>query len=768
MPYLHLFAATVTLASPSVDTSGSLTLDMLYPDKSPFGKSARGMAWSHDDAFVSYQWNPYDDRSFDLWIYDVAAGKPKRVTDVRRMSEFEPELKEVAMRYERDLREEKRRETLSEEERKKLKEKDEEDARKRTEPEKNYAGISDVEWANKKRELLFTMDGDIYRYDVKADKIERLTKTLDREGSLKYTKDDSGFFFRRGNGVYRATFGQVYIEQLNPNLPNGMPMQGYYISPDEKKLAITTSRETKQPGEIQYITYRGRFAEVRRAARSTATDPFTSDSYLFVYAIGDEKNPKPWQVWHWPAGEEFGQMALAAEPWSPDSNRLVFSTWKRTQRLIDFNVADLTTRKVDTVYSTKHTGGPNTPGMASPRYNKDGSKIITLLESSGFRHIWSIDPLTKGATQLTRGDFEVYPIKVSEDGKYVMARSWKEHSSRMDLYRVDINTGEMTRMSNNVGNYDNFVLAHDDKRYAVNFSSWDSLNELWIMNGKESKVTASHSPKADTFYVLKPEIIEYKNRHGHTIRGRIYYPPGFQKTDKRPLLVYVYGGPLGTSKDVVNGSHDRFGMYLAHNLGYVSVTIDPRGMSGYGGVFEAANYNNPGVAQTEDLVDGVKYLISQGGIDANKVGIHGWSFGGYQTQQCMYTAPETFKLGIAGAGPTEWQNYNNWYSGGVIGDTRVGKPEDLDKFSLTKMAKNLQGQLMLVHGMEDTNVLFQDTIKVYQELLKAGKGPLVELVIDPTGGHGLGGDIKTKDRYAIYEGYLRRMWGPYVAPKGNN
>ena len=766
MPYLSIFAASLAVASPSLDTK-ALSLDDLFPDKSPFGKTARAMAWSHDDNLVSYLWNPYDDRSMDLWLYDVGAKKPRRVTDVRRMSEFDAALKEVALRYERDLREEKRRETLTEEERKKLKEKDEEDARKRTEPLKEYAGVGEVEWANTKQELLFTSDGDIFRYDIKANKIERLTKTLDREGSLEYTKDDKGFFFRRGNGVYRMTFGQVYTEQLNPSLPNNLPMQGYYISPDESKLAITSSRETKQPGQVEYITYRGRFAEVRRAARSTATDPFTSDSYLFVYDIADEKNPKPWQVWHWPAGEEYGQMSLAAKPWSPDSKRLIFSTWKRTQKVIDFNVADLGTRKVDTVYTVKHTGGPNTPGMAEPQFTKDGTKIIALLESSGYRHLWSIDPLTKGATQLTRGDFEVYPVSVAEDGRSMIAQSWKEHSSRMDIYRVDLTTGEMHRVTNAIGLYTSPVMAHDDKRFAANFESWDNLRELWIMNGKEAQVTESHSPKANGFYVLKPEVIEYKNRHGHTIRGRIYYPPGFKKTDKRPLLVYVYGGPLGVSKDVVSGSHDRFGMYVANNLGYISVTIDPRGMSGYGAVFEAANYNNPGVSQTEDLVDGVKYLIAQGGVDASKVGIHGWSFGGYQTQHCMYTAPETFKLGIAGAGPTEWQNYNNWYSGGVIGDTRVGKPEDLDKFSLTKLAKNLQGPLMLVHGMEDTNVLFQDTIKVYQELLKAGKGPLVELVVDPTGGHGLGGDIKTKDRYAIYEGYLKRMWGPYVAPSGN-
>jgi dipeptidyl aminopeptidase/acylaminoacyl peptidase len=200
-------------------------------------------------------------------------------------------------------------------------------------------------------------------------------------------------------------------------------------------------------------------------------------------------------------------------------------------------------------------------------------------------------------------------------------------------------------------------------------------------------------------------------------------------------------------------------MYMAQKHGYITCTIDPRGMSGYGGLFESSNWEQPGKPQVEDLTDGVKYLIANMGADSKKVGIYGWSFGGFQTQMCMYTAPDVFTLGIAGAGPTEWQNYNTWYTGGVIGFSRVGKPEDLDKYSLTKLAKNLKGPLMLLHGMEDTNVLFQDTVKVYQALLKAGKGPLVELVVDPTGGHGLGGDIKAKDQYLIYEGFLLRRWG---------
>src|SRR5436305_13085310 len=133
---------------------------------------------------------------------------------------------------------------------------------------------------------------------------------------------------------------------------------------------------------------------------------------------------------------------------------------------------------------------------------------------------------------------------------------------------------------------------------------------------------------------------------------------------------------------------------------------------------------------------------------------------------CMYTAGDTFAVGIAAAGPTEWENYNSWYSSGTIGRTRTGQP-DLGKFSLLPLAKNLKGRLLLVHGMEDSNVLYQDTVRVYRELLKAGKETLVELFLDPTGGHGLGGDIKTVARFRKYEDFLQRYLGEGTpAPTG--
>jgi dipeptidyl aminopeptidase/acylaminoacyl peptidase len=144
--------------------------------------------------------------------------------------------------------------------------------------------------------------------------------------------------------------------------------------------------------------------------------------------------------------------------------------------------------------------------------------------------------------------------------------------------------------------------------------------------------------------------------------------------------------------------------------------------------------------------------------------MHGWSFGGFQTQMVMYTEPDVFAAGIAGAGPTEWHNYNSWYSTGTIGDSRTGQT-DLDKYSLLPLAKNLKGRLLLVHGMEDSNVLYQDTVRVYRELLKADKEALVDLFLDPTGGHGLGGDVETINRYRKYEDFLLLHVGKGPVPE---
>jgi len=325
----------------------------------------------------------------------------------------------------------------------------------------------------------------------------------------------------------------------------------------------------------------------------------------------------------------------------------------------------------------------------------------------------------------------------------------------------------VARLSAEEGNYASVAVSDDASHVLATHADFGSPRELVAIQPSADasttvRLTDSHPEEAHELTDAAPEYFTFENRHGQQIHGHMFKPDDWTPEDERPLLIYVYGGPLGERKMATRGSFSApsyfFARYMAKEHGWVTATIDPRGASGYGAVFEKASFEQVGKPQTEDLVDGARWLVENAGVDEDRMALHGWSFGGFQTQMVMYTEPDVFAAGIAGAGPTEWHNYNSWYSTGTIGENRPGRT-DLEEFSLLPLAKNLEGQLLLVHGVEDSNVLYQDTMRVYRELLNAGKETLVELFIDPTGGHGLGGDVDTYQRYHKYESFLLRTIG---------
>lgn len=745
-----------------------LKLDDIFPRKRLTGKGAMGLAWSYDDRYLAYKWNAYADKGYDLWIYDTKDGKSKRLTTMDFWADVDRDVPKYKETYRKADEEEQKVLKMSAEEYRKHQ------VELRTKPNNfgpTYPGPGEIVWAHTREEMLLTYKGDVYRWKMGDAKPTRLTKTREPEADIAYTPDDKGWTFRLGNGVFRMMFDSPMVEELNPALPQGMELGNYILSPDGTKIMMDAGRDTGQGKTIDYMSYRGRFAQDEKAGRDVADEPFRYESYIFIYDLNDspKDNPKndgkPWEVIKLPAGEELQQIVVDKKPWSPDSKKLTFATWKRDQHLLEVYVADIETKKAKVVFKTSEDGEHTTPNMTNPFYTPDGKKIVAMLETSGYRHAWLIDPLAEGATQLTKGDFEVYPKEVSKDGKDLFVYSSKESPARMNFYRADMATGEMHRLTTREGSYGEPVIGHTGDYTAIGFSNPHTLGETYVMDskhgGKEKQLTDSHGKGYFDLVKVYPELFNYKNRNGQTVYGMVYLPPKWSKDKQWPLYIDVYGGPLGTGHSVNDSGVSLFSVFLAYTKGMIVVTIDPRGQSGYGAVFGKANFEHPGVAQVEDLTDGVKYLREKYNVDPKKVAVSGWSFGGFQTQMCMYTAPDVFTLGIAGAGPTEWQNYNNWYSGGVIGKSKPGQnPPDLDKYSLTKLAKNLKSPLMLLHGMEDTNVLFQDTIHVYQELLHWGKGDLIELVLDPTGNHGMGGDLDTRDRLAIYVRFMEKWWGP--------
>lgn len=419
-----------------------------------------------------------------------------------------------------------------------------------------------------------------------------------------------------------------------------------------------------------------------------------------------------------------------------------------------------------TVYRFLHDGGPNTPRMIQPAYLPDSRRMVFLTEQSGFRHIHVLDPLYEHLQQITRGRHEVLPFGLSPCHRRLFVTTNAEHSAREHIEVIDLETYEITRLTRGEGIYDDPAVSPKGDIALARFANFGSPRELVMVDPsaeEETTLTESHPEKTLELTAPAPELFTYNNRHGHEIQGYMFKPDDWTPNDQRPLIIYVYGGPLQSNRrQVRDGAYSTpgyfFAWYMAKTHGYVAVTIDPRGTSGYGSVFEKANYQRVGRPQTEDLADGVDYLVKNHGVDRGRIGMHGWSFGGFQTQMAMFLEPEVFHVGIAGAGPTEWENYNAWYTTGTVGGFDDRKP-DPAIHSLIPLAKNLEGRLMLVHGMEDSNVLFQDTIAVYSELLKQGKEALVELFLDPTGGHGMGGLVKTVNRYNKYEDYFLRHLG---------
>ena len=786
------------------DKAEELTLENIFPKDGLFGPSAGSIAFSFDGRYGAYLYRPHGERRHgqDIWIVDTATSQTRRLTSASVMEDFQESARKVTEDRRKKAKEAKKKAgqdnktgeadtgdevtTGTEKGQEQdlgdwIGEKDHEDSRA-----PRYGGVASFDWATTTHTLLMVSEGDIYQFDVTGNGPERLTRTRRSVSNVQWLPDDSGFTYVEENALTRVRFGVWRPEQIIPDLKSGDSLYRYEVSPDGTRVAILAYKGTSPPEDARFsiARYRDRRMEVQEMSRPVADTPAAPNEYaVYLVEIDDPFREKVLQ------GEVFRLQTKqygdrVDEPeWAPDSSRVVFSTYNQDTSEIrlmeavfpdrvepaengsDGEKAERKLEPAKALYRFLHTGGPNTPRMIRPYYLNDSRGIVYLSEQSGFRHLHVFDPVYEMQEPLTRGRFEVYPIALSPDRKSMFATSTREHPSRQDVYRICLADGTMQRLAPGEGFYSDVAVSPDGKHVLGNYVRYGQPRDLALAAADDLTsvmLTDAHSEAARRWTRFRPEFFSYKNRLGQEIYGHAFLPDGWTSETARPTLIYFYGGPLGTRKYSVEGSYGAgeyfFAYYMAKKHGYVSVCIDPRGSSGYGGLFEKSNYEQVGRPQVEDLVDGVDFLAKTYNADRKRVAIHGWSFGGFQTQMCLYTEPDVFAAGIAGAGPTEWENYYASYTRPTIGTIEPGKT-DQEAHSLLPLAKNLKGHLLLVHGMEDTNVLYQDTVRVYRELLKAGKETLVELFLDPTGGHGLGGDVPRLNQYRKYEQFLLRTIG---------
>jgi dipeptidyl-peptidase-4 len=263
--------------------------------------------------------------------------------------------------------------------------------------------------------------------------------------------------------------------------------------------------------------------------------------------------------------------------------------------------------------------------------------------------------------------------------------------------------------------------------------------------------------QADQFDILPAEIVSFKAADGAVLYGRLLKPAGFQTGKKYPMVVTVYGGP-GVALPI----HDAWSgvdidQVYAHH-GYVVWQAENRGGMGRGHAFETSIYHNLGVTELADQVAGVKYAISLGFVDPERVGIHGWSYGGFMTANALLNAPDVFRCGVAGAPVTNWLNYDTIYTERYMG-LPADNPDGYKNTALPAKAANLKGRLMIMHNFEDDNVLFQNTLQLISALEQAGK--TFDFVLYPQKSHGVSGSLARQMNEAMLE-----FFDQWLKPEG--
>jgi dipeptidyl-peptidase-4 len=301
------------------------------------------------------------------------------------------------------------------------------------------------------------------------------------------------------------------------------------------------------------------------------------------------------------------------------------------------------------------------------------------------------------------------------------------------LYSIKLDGSDKRRLDKSAGTHE-ISMGPGGSFYLDTFSSLSAPPRTTLHSGDGAELGAYREAE-ENYQILPAEIVSFKGPDGTELQGSVIKPAGFEAGKKYPAIVSVYGGP-GVDLPVHNSWPDiNMDQVYAHE-GYVVWQAENRGGSGRGHAFETAIFRKLGAAELGGQIAGVKYLISLGFVDLTRIGISGWSYGGFMTLNALLNAPDVFRCGIAGAPVTDLRNYDTIYTERYMGlpsENRDGYAQS----ALSAKAENLRAKLMILHNFEDDNVLFQNTMQMVNALEEAGK--LFELGIYPQKTHEVDG-----------------------------
>lgn len=437
---------------------------------------------------------------------------------------------------------------------------------------------------------------------------------------------------------------------------------------------------------------------------------------------------------------------LTSVTWSPDSQFIFVAVLNRAQNHMKLNQYDAETGNlVKTLFEEKDEKyvEPQHPLTFLPGSNKD---FIWQSQRTGYNHLFWYNTDKGLVKQITKGDWLVNEILgFNEKKKEIYFSSTKETPLEKHLYKVNWQTSKITRLDKDAGVH-NGILSKDGTHLYDVFANASTPRIANIINTQSLQTKNILTAENPLKNFQRPEIqnITLKADDGTPLYGKLILPTDFDKTKKYPVIVYLYNGPhLQLVINSFPASGNLWYEYMAQR-GYIVFTMDGRGSSNRGTKFEQAVFRNLGETEMKDQLKGIEYLKSLPFVNAEKMGIHGWSFGGFMTTSFMLKYPEVFKAGVAGGPVIDWTLYEIMYTERYM-DTPKENPEGYAKANLLDKVQNLKGKLLMIHGAQDDVVVWQHSVKFLKSAVD--KGVQLDYFVYPGHPHNVSG----KDRVHLMQ-----------------
>lgn len=611
--------------------------------------------------------------------------------------------------------------------------------------ELKYFPYWDYKWTDKNN-LTFKSDGNFFIYNIETGKIVTdvlLPKDADninicyKNNYVAYTIKNNLYFADNNSKTVQITFdenegivnGSNYVHRQEFGINKGI-----FWSPDGKQIAFYRKDET-MVADYPLVDISTRIATLKNIKYPMIGEK-SEEVTLGIYNLFTRKTV------FCDVTDFTKEHYLTGITWSPDGKYIFIGVLNREQNHLKMNKYDASNGAfLRTLFEEENERyvEPEHPLYFLPESN---DRFLYYSERDGYDHLYLYNIEGKLIRQITKGNWAVTDIKgFDKKGEHVYISSTEESPIEIQFYKVNIKTGKRKKLTSDKGTH-TIVFSNSKKYFFDSYSNTETANDNRICDytGKIVKEVLNAKDPLDNYKLGKMSIGTIKAADGKTdLYYRLITPPDFDPKKKYPVVVYVYGGPHAQLVTNSRLGGARLWNYYMAQKGYIMFTLDNRGSANRGFEFESIIHRQCGQVEMKDQMKGIDFLENLSYVDTARIGVHGWSYGGFMTTSLITNYPKTFKVAVAGGPVIDWKYYEVMYGERYM-DTPKENPEGFKKTSLLSKAKDLKGRLLIIHGYVDPVVVPQNSLDFIRSCIKAGTD--IDYFLYPESEHNMRGKTR--------------------------